>query len=114
MKSAVSSLKGSFFKSPFGSSKNTQPVINTNLDLLQVKEVSSAYEDAHSLMRDKLKKAAAQVTSEEEEDEKYDYGAECKEAYLKRERSNTHFEEIGFRKDAKNALVYTNEENLKK
>ncbi len=34
--------------------------------------------------------------------------------YLNRKRTNTFFEEIGFRKDAKNALVYTNEEKLKK
>lgn len=49
-----------------------------------------------------------------DEDEKYDYGAECQEVYLNRKRANTFFEEIGFRKDAKNALVYTNEENMKK
>ena len=66
-------------------------------------------------MKEKIKKALGeQIENEEEEDEKYDYGAECLEVYLNRERPNTFFEEIFFKKDPKNGLVYTNEENMKK
>lgn len=68
-------------------------------------------------MKEKINKAQEQTLlseSDNEEDEKYDYGRECAEVYLNRERPNTFFEEIYFRKDAKNGLVYTNEENMKK
>jgi len=61
-------------------------------------------------MKEKIKMAV----DEESEDEKYDYGAECQEVYLNRERPNTFFEEIYFKKDPKYGLVYTNEENMKK
>ncbi len=76
-------------------------------------EPTTAYEDAHLLMKEQIKKAL-EGSQPIDEDEKYDYGLECQEVYLNRKRTNTFFEEIGFRKDAKNALVYTNEEKLKK
>lgn len=112
MKSAVSSLKGSFFKSPFGTSSQPKPasLIVQPMPSQENKQPPSAYDDAHALMKEKIKMAV----DEESEDEKYDYGAECQEVYLNRERPNTFFEEIYFKKDPKYGLVYTNEENMKK
>ena len=75
MKSAVSSLKGSFFKSPFGTSSQPKPasLIVPPVSSQENKQSPSAYDDAHELMKDKIKMAV----DEESEDEKYDYGAEC-------------------------------------
>lgn len=49
-----------------------------------------------------------------DEEEGYDYGQEIEEVYLKRKSKNNFFEEIDFKKEPKHALVYTNDELMKK
>jgi hypothetical protein len=50
----------------------------------------------------------------DEEEDGYDYGQEIDEVYLKRRSKNDYFEQIYFKKDPKHALIYTNEELMKK
>ncbi len=56
----------------------------------------------------------AQNRQSDSEEEDYDYGQEIAEVYLKRRTQNTYFQEIDFKKDPKHALIYTNDELMKK
>jgi hypothetical protein len=67
-------------------------------------------------MDEKLKSAINKEDRWEssEEEEEYDYGQECEEVYYKRTKQSKYFEEINFRRDQKNALVYTDTDYMQK
>ena len=111
MRSAVSSFKGTFFKSNTQSNNGNNNAQQTLVRQEVKTDKKTAYDQVHEKMDEKIKQREHLIS---EGDEEYDYGAECEEVYLKRERPNTYLEEIYFKKDVKNGLVYTNEEKMKK